>query len=268
LIELLVVISIIALLLAMLMPGLNKAREMGRRVQCGSSLHQLMLAWLMYSESNNGVVIPGKDYNKYPGSNLFQFWNGKWVTDSSKPGGGYLIPEEGYLWKYAQSGKLNACPSFKKVMTLADHGQLGYGYNFRYLSPQGDKAENGFYPNYPTKLVGISQPSRKMAFADCARNQKNAALGFPQEMTPFVPPPRQQYPGFQGRHSKTGNVGWIDGHVSIEVPKFLRTIYNINRSTPVMEARYAKYLNVGDIDSDGDPETDELFSTYTVQCAP
>lgn len=53
LIELLVVIAIIALLLSILMPALNRAREYARAASCGSNLRQLYLGWQFYAEDNN-----------------------------------------------------------------------------------------------------------------------------------------------------------------------------------------------------------------------
>ena len=47
LIELLVVIAIIAILMAMLMPTLNRAREQGRRGVCLNHLRSLTLGWIM-----------------------------------------------------------------------------------------------------------------------------------------------------------------------------------------------------------------------------
>ena len=111
LVELLVVISIIALLMAILLPGLSRARSQAQRVSCGSNLRQLMAAWLMYADDNNGIVMPPKDYNNQPAL-CYLFWTGLWVADANSLTQGHLIPEKGYLWKYAANGKLRACPTF------------------------------------------------------------------------------------------------------------------------------------------------------------
>ena len=54
LIELLVVIAIIAILAAMLMPALNRAREQGRLASCTTNLKQIGTALLMYAEDHKG----------------------------------------------------------------------------------------------------------------------------------------------------------------------------------------------------------------------
>jgi prepilin-type N-terminal cleavage/methylation domain-containing protein len=50
LIELLVVIAIIAVLMAILLPALNRVKEQGKRAVCLSNLRQLTMAWIMYAD--------------------------------------------------------------------------------------------------------------------------------------------------------------------------------------------------------------------------
>src|SRR3954447_1455740 len=53
LVELLVVIGLIALLIAILLPALNKARKSAQRVQCQSNVRQLYIGVLSYCNSNH-----------------------------------------------------------------------------------------------------------------------------------------------------------------------------------------------------------------------
>ena len=59
LIELLVVIAIIAILMGILMPALNRAREQGRRAVCQGNLKTLTLSWIIYADENDGKIVNG-----------------------------------------------------------------------------------------------------------------------------------------------------------------------------------------------------------------
>jgi prepilin-type N-terminal cleavage/methylation domain-containing protein/prepilin-type processing-associated H-X9-DG protein len=66
LIELLVVIAIIALLMSILFPALNRAREQGKRAVCLNNLRNLTLAWIMYADENDDKLVNGdtEEYNQ------------------------------------------------------------------------------------------------------------------------------------------------------------------------------------------------------------
>ena len=59
LIELLVVIAIIALLMAILMPALNRVRKQARGIACQMNLHQWAIVFSMYTDQNNGYFLSG-----------------------------------------------------------------------------------------------------------------------------------------------------------------------------------------------------------------
>ena len=67
LIELLVVIAVIAVLLGILLPALNKARQLAKRAACGSNLKQLAFAWDMYLDDHDGYFYRAKNAMVYYG---------------------------------------------------------------------------------------------------------------------------------------------------------------------------------------------------------
>jgi len=66
LIELLVVIAIIAILAAMLLPALARAKESGKRISCLNNLRQLSLAAQMYVNDNQGIYPPRSNTDRWP----------------------------------------------------------------------------------------------------------------------------------------------------------------------------------------------------------
>lgn len=136
LIELLVVIAVIAVLMAILMPALNRAREQGKRAVCLSSLKQLGLSWVLYAQENDGKVVNGAagGFNDNDRHRNEEPWVGRCWSPNYAAGDQLdeKIQEEeikkGALWPYVKTIKLYSCPTGTRgeLLTYAIvHGMNG-----------------------------------------------------------------------------------------------------------------------------------------------
>jgi prepilin-type N-terminal cleavage/methylation domain-containing protein len=78
LIELLVVIAIIAILAAILLPVLSRAKSRAQGAFCMNNTHQIMIGWVMYADDNNQILPP----NDYPVNGGPSTAYRNWVADS------------------------------------------------------------------------------------------------------------------------------------------------------------------------------------------
>jgi len=117
LVELLVVIAIIALLMSILMPALNRAREHGKRVVCLNNLKQLTLCWILYADDWNDNIMNGDGGHNH-GKEIA--WVGKaWHDKFGDPSQHHVLPKDeqkkairdGSMWGYAKNYGLYSCPA-------------------------------------------------------------------------------------------------------------------------------------------------------------
>ncbi len=144
LVELLVVIAIIAVLVAMLLPALSRARDSATRVACMSNLHQIGLGIVMYANDNRGLV-PAWGYNGFGYAEYSA--TGSWydgTTWNAGTGLGLVYP------RYVNSFKVMYCPIAPRAFYSA-----AYYWNPNPFSSPGGSPNLGY--TYVAG-VGLSSP--------------------------------------------------------------------------------------------------------------
>src|SRR5207302_91298 len=107
LVELLVVIGIIALLISILLPALNKARRQAVQIQCSSNLRQIGQAITQYSINNKECVMPVG----ITGASGIDYWPVILVTNNYLPD--LHIPDAGWSAASANPASVMVCPAVR-----------------------------------------------------------------------------------------------------------------------------------------------------------
>jgi prepilin-type processing-associated H-X9-DG protein/prepilin-type N-terminal cleavage/methylation domain-containing protein len=230
LIELLVVIAIIAILAAMLLPALSRAKSKAQTTQCRSNLRQLGLSWQMYPGENHDRLVPNNAVNVTLGSGDFKIEGGSWALAPPTEAG----VKGGYLFDYNKSVGIYQCPADRSTLIdVTNPNDIGdpsgstpgprraRSYNMS-LSLNGYPDYNTWVPtNIPmfAKLTEIKNPDpvKCLVFIDELEYAlSDSTFGFPSEYSEF----QQQKVGVRewwdqpaDRHNRGANLSFADGHV-------------------------------------------------------
>jgi prepilin-type N-terminal cleavage/methylation domain-containing protein/prepilin-type processing-associated H-X9-DG protein len=207
LVELLVVIGIISILIAMLLPALNRARDAAKTVACLSNLRQLGMGFQMYTNQNHGYfprhLVPVS-------AGVSRYWPGILVES-----------------RVVMSPAVFACPGFGIAEypwnrftntpgvidpTDTEWSYTQYGYNYTFIGSgthlpstfTGDRTDSA-------KRNAIRRPSEKVLLMD-SRSVTSPDRGY--YIVPDVFGAYTYQPGVRHNSDHALNILWVDGHAS------------------------------------------------------
>ena len=211
LVELLVVIAIIAVLAALLLPGLRRSQASAQRAQCVNNLRQLGLATQMYWDDNAGACFQW-ELGLANGGRIY--WFG-WLQDGAE-GQREYDPAPGALYPYLRGHSVGMCPalnySLAQFKLKATGAAYGYGYNRFLSSPEGAN---------PLKITKVVSVSSVALFADAAQVndfQPPASRANPMLEEWYYVDTTSNYPNGHFRHGGRADVVFCDSHVGTEKP--------------------------------------------------
>jgi len=217
LIELLVVIAIIAILAAMLLPALAKAKQKAAQIQCLSNQRQLALGVILYAGDFNDIMPSDGTRGNSPltgATDMWLWWNGPVGIEK------YAVSQSPILLAIKAGTNICFCPmdrySSREASTI-------HKYYFSYTmnghldgsgNPDGASSHHAAgAPFQPFRISAVRRPTDVILMAEEPVSLADIAPGFSTYADDgrWLPPINS----ITTRHNRRGNANFVDGHAQI-----------------------------------------------------
>lgn len=199
LIELLVVIAIIAVLMSILMPAMQRAREQGKRAVCLSNVKQFGLSWVLYADENdqkivNSCTIENSEGHEDRTEPCWMYFHNDW-TDVERRTKGI---KDGAMWPYVKQLKIYKCPT-------GIRGEVNtYAIVDAMNGAMASTAIGAPKEAYIRRRTQITRPGERVVYVDEGKTSVQSWTIFYNQESWWDAPPI--------RHGAGTNFSFADGH--------------------------------------------------------